>query len=335
MKTLLSALAAFAVGALAMRAWLSRSASHDAPESHGTEAAKSESHEANHADTAKHAEGELKVPKATQETLGLKITAATEVSAAEEVDAFGRVLDAGPLLSLVAELQSASAAAALSEQEWKRTEGLFAQDRNASARMLEQAEAARKRDIAQVGSLRARMNTTWCPELLQLSDLSGLLQRLSSRQQVLVRLDIAVDRIPVVVPTSARVAAVGRDDASGSVTILGRAAAADPQFLGAGYLGILSNGTLPAGTALTGWVPSGKPKTNRTLVPDSAVVRSGETTAVFVQTGAELFQKRSVALLRSTDAGWLLESGLKAGEKVVTTGAQALLSAASKPADAD
>ncbi len=331
MKTLLSALAAFAVGALAMRAWLSRSASQDAPHAHAAEASK----EATHSDTENHAEGELKVSKATQETLGLKIAAATEVSAAEEVDAFGRVLDPGPLLSLVAELQSASATAATSEQEWKRIQGLFEQDRNASARMLEQAEAARKRDIAQVGSLRARIDTTWCPELLQLQDLSGLLQRLGSRQQVLVRLDLAADRIPVAVPASARVTAIGRDDTAGTVTILGRAAAADPQFLGAGYLGLLSSGTLPAGTALTGWVPSGKPNANRTLVPDSAVVRTGETAAVFVQTGAEVFQKRSVTLLRSTEAGWLLESGLKTGEKVVITGAQALLSAASKPADAD
>lgn len=335
MKTLLSALAAFAVGALAMRAWLARSASHDAAEAHATEAAKPASHEAASAETEKHAEGELKVSRATQETLGIKITTATEVSATDEVDAFGRVLDAGPLLGLVADLRSASATAAASELEWKRTQGLFEQDRNASARMLEQAEAARKRDIAQVGALRARIDTTWCPELLALPDLSGLLQRLGSRQQVLVRLDLAADRIPVAVPATARVAAIGRDAPASSVAIIGRAAAADPQFLGAGYLGVLSSGTLPAGTALTGWIPSGNPTATRTLVPDSAVVRVGDTAAVFVQTGAELFQKRPVALLRATDTGWLLGSGLKAGEKLVVTGAQALLSAASKPADTD
>jgi hypothetical protein len=55
-----------------------------------------------------------------------------------------------------------------------------------------------------------------------------------------------------------------------------------------------------------------------------------------VQSGPETFQARAVSLLRRDgEDGWLIESGLKAGENVVTTGAQALLSAGSKTADAD
>jgi hypothetical protein len=335
MKPLLSALAAFAIGALAMRAWMSRHASHDAPESHGADATNAAPHEPAHGDA--EPPGELKLPKATQEKLGLKTTVVSTVPAPEELAAFGRVLDAGPLLGLVAELQSASAAAAASELEWKRTHGLFEQDRNASARMLEQAEAARKRDLAVMASLRARMDAAGCPELLQLPDLGEVAQQLGSRQVSLVRLDLPGDRLPVSAPTTARIAAIGREDGTtgGSATLIGRAAAADPQFLGVGYLGLLPGGSLPAGTALNGWIPSGRPPAPRVRLPDSALLHKDGNTLVYVQSGPEAFQPRVVSLLRADGDGWLLESGLKTGDTVVTTGAQALLSAGSKPADAD
>ena len=336
MKHLLRALAAFAIGALVMRAWMSRHSGHDATEAHGAESTNAAPHEPGHGDAEPSAAGiELKLPKTTQEKLGLKTTPVTNVPASEELTAFGRVMDAGPLLGLVAELQSASAAAAASELEWKRTRGLFELDRNASARMVEQAEASRKRDLAQVASLRSRLDATWCPELLQLPDLAEVAQRLGSRQVSLVRLDLPGDRLPVTTPATARVAAIGREDAIGTATLVGRAAAADPQFLGVGYLGLLPGGSLPAGSALNGWIPSGRPPTLRARIPEAAILHKDGGTVVYVQSGPEVFQARTVSLLRPDGDGWLIESGVKAGENVVTTGAQALLSAGSKTADAD
>ena len=48
---------------------------------------------------------------------------------------------------------------------------------------------------------------------------------------------------------------------------------------------------------------------------------------MYVQTTDEAFSRREIRLNRPTRDGWFVASGLAAGERVVVTGAQQLLSA--------
>jgi hypothetical protein len=329
MKTALVALIAFLAGALLLRHWplLPERGKGEPP----VETKKADAPEA-HSESASAAAEGIPVTAATQERLGLKTAPVSSVSIPDEVEAFGRVQDVSSLLSLGTELETAEAAAEASEKEWNRTRGLFAQDQNASARMLEQADAARRRDRALVAGVRARIASGWCPELARSSDLGTILHRFAAMESVLVRLDIASDRTPERIPSSARVVAVGTESAPVTVQILGIAASADPQLLGTGYLALMSSGTWAAGTPLTAWVAGNQPPKSHLRVPRSAIVRVEGGTAVYVQTAKERFQRRMIALARPHDGGWLVETGMKAGEAVVVTGAQALLSIESKTA---
>ena len=61
-------------------------------------------------------------------------------------------------------------------------------------------------------------------------------------------------------------------------------------------------------------------------VPRNAVIRFGGATWIYRQTGDETFQRTEAALDRPLDNGWFVREGLKPQDKVVTVGAQQLLS---------
>jgi hypothetical protein len=111
---------------------------------------------------------------------------------------------------------------------------------------------------------------------------------------------------------------------------LGTAATVDTQVLGSGFLGLLEGASIPSGTALTAWIPSTNGPQPLVQIPNSALVRAAGDALVYVRTATNRFQRRVVELATPNETGWLIRSGLSAGETVVTAGAQQLLSAESK-----
>ncbi len=323
MKTVVAALLAFFIGALAMRQWNARGTHAVADADEAKKVESKESHETNSATG-------LKLDAETQERIGLKTALAQGVTVAHPIEAFGRVLDPGPLLSLGTELETAEASAAASEREWVRTKGLFDQDQNASARMLEQASAATLRDRALVSGVRARIASGWSPALARMPDLKALLQKVAHGEMVLLRIDIPPNRALASLPESALVQPVGLDIAPFRVRAIGLASAVDPQVLGSGFLGLLEGTSVPSGTALTAWIPSTNGPQPLVQIPSSALVRAGGDALVYVRTATNRFQRRVVELATPNETSWLIRSGLSAGETVVTAGAQQLLSAESK-----
>jgi multidrug efflux pump subunit AcrA (membrane-fusion protein) len=78
------------------------------------------------------------------------------------------------------------------------------------------------------------------------------------------------------------------------------------------------------------------PMTTRSavVVPDTAVVYDGGQSLVLVGTEAATWQPRAVSLGVHVDGQVEIVAGLAAGERVATTGAASLLSAARLPAAA-
>ena len=326
MKTAAVILLSFIVGALVMRQWLSnRSATGEHAGAKPAEPAAVEAHGGEPDDP-------LKLTAAVQERIGLQVAVVAAETVPGETAAFGRVLDPAPLLAAASELEIAEAAAAASEKEWTRTKALFAQDQNASARALEQAEANSRRDTALLSGLRTRIATGWCSELGRAPDFQDLIRRLTAQQAALIRLDIPTDATPATAPASARVVPAGSAQSPVEVRILGRALTTDPQLQGIGFIALMETNVPAAGTPLTGWLTGTRPTVTGVFLPGFAVLRVEGGAVVFVRKDAEHFQKRPVILDRPWKDGWLVESGLKAGESVVVTGAQQLLSAGLKTA---
>ncbi len=62
------------------------------------------------------------------------------------------------------------------------------------------------------------------------------------------------------------------------------------------------------------------------VVPRDAVVRTEGKGWVYVATGDDHFTRKEIALDRATENGWFVTNGVAAGDKLVITGAQSLLS---------
>ena len=264
---------------------------------------------------------------ATQKVMGLQTAALSAAQLKPEVKAYGRVLDTSPLVALVAELTVAQAASEASQAELKRLKTLAGQN-NASERALQAAEAAAARDQVQVESARLRVLSGWGSAIAGQRDLPAFVQSLGSLASVLVEIDLPAGEAGTSTPTGARLVTLADDSKPIEAQLLGPATAVDPQMQGRGFLFLVTPNPsrLTPGAAVTGFLSlPGEAQTGVTM-PREAVVRFNGTTWVYVQTGDDTFQRTEVALDRPLEKGWFVREGLKPQDKVVSVGAQQLLS---------
>jgi hypothetical protein len=98
---------------------------------------------------------------AEQARLGVQTQVLIAVPAPQGLATTARVLDPGPLIQLDADLAAASASLAASRAEAGRTRKLYAQDRTASARALEMADAQAQADLQRVNGAHRRLLLEW------------------------------------------------------------------------------------------------------------------------------------------------------------------------------
>jgi hypothetical protein len=259
------------------------------------------------------------------EAAGLKIAAPATASLTPEVTGYGRVLDPAPLVALLADIETARAAATASGKEFARVQKLHAQDGNASVQALETAEAAMQRDRAQLAAAQAKLLAGWGKALTSRPDLSRLTRALAAGEAALVRIDVLPGDAPTTAPKTARVAALATEGEAHEVEVLGVAPSADLQAQGTGYLALWSSGPLPAGTALRATLAAAGEPRKVLVLPRSALVRHEGGVFIYVQTNEGGFERRLVTTGAALPAGIVIPDGVAENDKVVVTGAQQLL----------
>jgi hypothetical protein len=264
---------------------------------------------------------------ATQKVMGLQTTALAPAQLRPELKAYGRVLDPSPLASLVAELAVAQATSDASQAELKRLKTL-AGENNASERALQTAEAAAGRDQAQVESARLRVLSGWGSTIAGRHDLPSFVKALASLSNVLVELDLPAGEAASAVPTGARLVTLADDGKPIEAELIGPATMVDPQMQGRGFLCLVTPNSshLAPGAAVMGFLSLPGEAQSGVALPREAVVRFNGATWVYVQTGDDTFQRTLATPDRPLDNGWFVRQGLKPQDKVVTAGAQELLS---------
>jgi hypothetical protein len=268
----------------------------------------------------------VKLDLETQARMGLKVAALAAAQAPSEARGFGRVLDPAPLAALATEGASAQTSFAASTKEYERVKTLYAQDRNASARALETAEAAMNQDRILLESIRARLVLGWGEAIAARADLPAFADALAARRQALIRVDLPLGEAPPTPPAGGRVASLAAPESMVEVQILGPAPNRDPQLQTEGFLCLASAGGLPPGTAVTAWLSLPGPARSGVIVPRNALLRHEGHTFVYLQTAEDTFRRTAVTLDRPTGDGWFLDGGLRPQEKAVIVGAQQLLS---------
>jgi hypothetical protein len=271
---------------------------------------------------------------ATQQVIGLQTTQLKAASLPPEVKAFGRVMDISTLGGAVADLATTQAAAQASQAELERVKSLAAQT-NASVRALQAAEAAAVHDKTQVDAVRLRLMSTWGAALASRSDLPALLQSLGSLKSALIELELPAGESLPQPPTGARIVTLSKQTQPAKAEFIGPSPAVDAQIQGRGFMFLAQSNSLSLapGAAVTGYLEMAGQAQAGVAVPSAAIVRQNGATWVYVQTSDDKFQRTEVTLERPLEDGWFVQQGLKPEDKVVTAGAQQLLSQELKGGD--
>jgi hypothetical protein len=268
------------------------------------------------AEAAKPAEEKpnpLRLPAAKREQAGIVLAGG-----------FARVIDVTPFAALLAEIETARGALQASEKEVDRARKLFAAGGNASAQAVEIAEAAVARDRAALTSARARLAATWGREIAQnIATLSAALEQGGS----LVRIDLLAGDEAAASLKQARLTVPGTTQTY-TADVLGPVPSADPQLQGTGFLALVHERTIPAGTALRAVLAGVGEPADVITIPRSAVVYHQGSAWIYVLDEEDTFERRLVSLGRPFGEGQIiLLSGAETDHQIVATGAQQLLSA--------
>lgn len=317
-KILLTALAAFAAGAALVFYFVKA-----APNSGGGEGGERLASAPVKLTQNKNGEAVISLDADTQARLGLKTESPAAAQWQPGVKGYGRVLDPAALAAAAADLESARAAAEASGKEMERLKTLAD---NVSAKTLETASATATRDQLAFDSLFAKFRLDWGKVLAEKTGRNDFIRQLSSGEAALVRVDLPAGETLPSPPAGARVVPQSDQTHPADADYFDTLPGVDRQTQGQAFL-FLAKQPLAPNAAVTGWLKTGGAPVDGVVVLPDAVLRYEGKGWVYVQTGANDFTRSEIPLDRPLNGGWFDAEGISATNRIVTSGAQSVLSA--------
>lgn len=247
---------------------------------------------------------------------------------------FGRVLDPTPLVALDGELAAGEAALAASRAEYERTQKLLTIGENTSRKIAEAAEAQFRADEIKASSTRRAALLNWGSAIANLDphQRREFVEKLVQADAALVRVDILPGDALLESPVRARIAVLGREEQPLETESITPASDVDLKTQAQGFILRFDRPAFPLrpGMALTAWLELPEKPVAGFAVPRSAILRHDGRAWVYVREGEEKFARKAVTLEAPLDGerGWFVAAGggIEAGNAIVVTGAQSLLS---------
>jgi len=268
-----------------------------------------------------------------QARIGLKTETLASVTRARDVTAYGVILDPAPLASLDAQLASARAALDASEAEYARAKLLHSEQQNVSLKDFQIVQAKFQSDQAQVNLLNQRLADQWGVAVGSMAPAARarLIDALIGRDEAIIRVSAPPGQAHGGMAARARVIVLGDEAHPLTADSIWAAPSVDPSFQGQGFmLGVKAHGfALRSGAAVTASLEFSATADRGVVVPNAAIVRTGNASWAYVQTAPTRFERRAIAEGEEGEPvsdGWFVTGDFAAGDRVVVTGAQALLS---------
>ena len=265
-----------------------------------------------------------------QARIGLETEALTAFTQSQEFIGYGVVLDPAPLAALNAELASTRAAVDASRAEYERARLLHSEQQNVSLKDFEAARAKFQADQVQLNLLNLRVANEWGAKIATMAPVerSGLIDALTERVAGLVRISLPPGQAFAQEPTQARVAALGFDNHPLVTRSIWFAPTVDSHLQGQSFMLIIqADGfSLRPGNAVSAQLESPGTAMSGVVIPEAAIVRTENRAWAYVQIAPTRFERRQLALTSLAARGWFVTAGFTGGDRVVVTGAQALLS---------
>lgn len=271
----------------------------------------------------------LRLEAAARQRLGLATQSVLETNLPSSVVAFGVVLDPSPLALLDTELDGAAAALAIARVQEERERALFNQAQIVARPALEAAQLLVRADETRFDMAQRRLATEWGDPFVQLEATKRhlLIGQLLRREVILLRVELPAGEAGVNPESPVKLVPLNeRRDRTAQWFC--EAPTVDARTQGRAFL-LRATGPDPAlrpGAAVTAQLAGrGDPRPGW-LVPSEAVVRHLGQAWVYLAPAEDAFEPVVVLLDQWTDHGWFTTTPLPAGSKVVSAGAQLLLS---------
>lgn len=273
-----------------------------------------------------------------QQANGIAVSTLATDRRSAEVEANGVVLQLQPLLDLKTSYNSAQmdiakarAAAQASQAEYQRVQQLNQGGQNVSEKSVEAARAAAESDAAVLQNaeqllavLKSSLPLHWGAIIARwLEQSSPQLDALLAQRMVLVQVT-AVNAAGSTAPAVAT--AQLPEGAHASAHLISTLPQVDPRLQAPSFLYTVSAhpGLIP-GINLSLFLPSG-PARNGVIVPYRAVVWWRGRAWCYVEESPGKFTREEVSTANPAPSGWFVSEGIAPGARVVTAGAQTLLS---------
>lgn len=276
---------------------------------------------------------------ATQMKSGITVIPLEPVSHHGELRAYGMVLQPQDLTDLRnnfaaarARVERTRASLDASRKAYERLKTLRENNRNISDKALQAAEATRRSDEAEARAAEEALRTLegtgrqkWGPVISTwLLDGSPDFARLLEQQDILIQITLSSGAPVSSLP---QVALVQTGDGKWiSARFVSPSPRTDPRIQGMSffYLAPAQAGLL-SGMNVIAYLPVGS-EVSGVIVPDSAVVWWQGKAWVYVQKDTGRFARREISTDQPVQNGWFMEKGFPAGDQLVMSGAQLLLS---------
>ena len=273
------------------------------------------------------ADGLLRLDAEAVTRAGIATVTASESRFERTARGFGRVLDPLLIVDAVAVVEAARAADEGAAAERVRMENLARDEQNASLRDLATARTVAARTQADLAMARARLVAQIGPQLARDPELVSLAGRLADGRVSLIRIDVSGSERPPAPERGVTLATYPPTAAGLEFRFVGPAAAVDAALPGYALLFLATANAPPAGTTVVADCRTADPPEVGVEIPVQALVYHAGQPFVFVDRGANSFERRAVETIARDDGSLFVSKGLTPGERVVVVGAEQLLSA--------
>lgn len=276
-----------------------------------------------------------------QSLSGLQTITLTPVNHHAEFTAYGKAVNIQPLVELrhrylVALTERGGAAARFkqAEQNIQRQQDLY-RDGATSKRNLQVQQAQWQTDKAQVDAssvqgkaIAAEARLSWGEKLSEwaLSTDADQLSAFLSGRKTLLQITLPVNKQLANDISSIDVEASGNRSAASKAELISAAPQTDTTAQGESYFFQTDSNRIRTGMRVAAWIPEQGENQSGVVIPKSALVWYMDQAFVYIKTAEEQFSHRTIDQYSATTGGYFVDNGIKAGEQLVVTGGQMLLS---------
>lgn len=287
------------------------------------------------------------LPQAAREQSGIEVIRLEKHQHSSTLNTYGTVVNIDSLIEqrnryLTAKAEASVARASLTntQQEFNRLSALNQDDKNVSDRAVASAEALLKADQAKLNAaesiarnMRDSIGQQWgealAAQATQQTENSAF-NRIMQYRDVLIQVTLPFDTASPKAGSSIRVAPTGASSASQAHSVQANFVSASPQtdtaIQGKTFYYRAPADSLRVGMRVSIKMNNSNKSTEGVVVPSSAVVWYGGQAWVYRKEEDDRFSRLPIDTANETDGGWFTSTGFKAGDEVVITGAQLLLS---------